>query len=210
MTDKEQSSSVDYGYDEDAAGHAEDFANRIDTSGMFVGVFKRVWALQSHEKGTHGMHFEFDANGSTANFDLWTMNKEKTEKFFGYNMVQAMQLLLGIKGLKAKKGKIEAYNSETNKREETEGDTFPDLCGKTIGVVLQRENYNKADGKETFRINLLMAFHPESKLTASEIREKKPAAKLERVLRGLKNKDSRTKTAAEPAQPNQSLPSGDY
>lgn len=206
--------TVNYDYDEEAAGHADDFVNRIDHSAAYEGAFTRVWPFKA-KTGTKGVHFEFEApGGAKTTFDLYTVKEDGT-KLFSYNMLMAMLTIMGLKGLRSKPGVIEAYNEDTNKREETTGETFPDLCGKSIGVVLQKELYTKGTGKEGYRMNLLGTFHTGTRLTASEMREgvKKADAeqgKLARMVRGLKTKDSRTVTSAEPAQPSQGLPAGDY
>lgn len=216
MSDDKTPVGVSYDYDESAAGHAEDFANRIVESAAYEGVFVKCWPILSKTKddgtgGTAGIHFEFEAGDhSTASFDLYTVKKDGT-KLFSYNMVMAMMGLMGVKGLKTKKGKIEVYDNETNKRVEVDGDTFPEMCGKKIGLVLQKELYTKSDGKEGSRMNLLASFQPETHLTMSEIKEKqtKPV-KFERIMKGLRTKDSRIHQAAEPAQPSQGVPAGDY
>lgn len=221
-----------YRYDEDAAGHAEDFANRITDNGAFTGVFLKVWPFTAQPKegstvGTKGVHFEFESIGKeTASFDLYTIgpkgskNKDgvtrtEEEKFPGYNQLMALMFLMGIKGaLKTKKDKIETWEGEPGKRVkvEKEADIYPELCGKSIGIVFQKElSNNQTNGKETSRVQFLASFHPETKLTASEIKagEKTPK-KLERILKSLKTKDSRTHHADEPAQPSQGIPAGDY
>lgn len=214
MSDNE--TPISYDYDDNAAGHAEDFANRIDKSDAYIGTFTNAWALTSKTKedgsgGTSGIHFEFEgAGGERGQADIYTVKKDGT-KLFGYNMVMAMMLIMGVKGLKTKKGEIEVFDNDSGKRIKVEGDTFPDLMGKRIGVIFQKELYTKNDGKEGSRYNLIATFHPETKLTASEIKEKKvKPEKFDRIMRGLKTKDSRVAQAAEPAQPSQALPAGDY
>lgn len=215
MSDTETKQSAEsYGFDEAAAGHAEDFANRIDKSDAYIGKFLRVWPVVSDEKGTHGVHFDFEAgDGGTSAFTVWTMNADKSQKYFGYNMLMALMALMGVKALHPKKGKIDGYDDK-NKKIEKDGDTYPDLCNKSIGVVLQKELYNRDDGKEAFRMNLLASFHPETKQTASEIREKVAVSgdkgKLAKIMRSLRTKDSRTAQVTEPSQPGQGLPAGDY
>lgn len=206
--------TVGYDYDEEAAGHADDFINRIDHSAAYEGVFTRVWAITAGT-GTKGVHFEFEApGGAKSSFDIYTMKSDGT-KLFSYNLLMAMLTILGLKGLRSKPGAIEAYSEEENRRVETTGETFPDLCGKKIGVVLQKELYTKSSGKEGYRMNLLGSFNAETRLTASEIREGVRKAdpengKLAKMVRGLRTKDSRTVKPAEPDQPSQAVPQGDY
>lgn len=207
--------STSYDYDEAASAHADDVANRIDQCGAFIGAFKKVEAVTS-KKGTEGIHFEFDApGGGSASFDCWTRKEDEdthqTKTLFGLNQVQAMMAILGVRGLKAAPGKVGAYDEDTNKRIEIDGEVFPDLIGKQIGLVLQRENYSKTVGGEGYRMNLFGVFHPTSRLTASELKDRKVVPeKLEKMMRGLKTKDSRTTSVPEPAQPAIGAAAGGY
>lgn len=216
---KNQSQAVtdetdDYSFDDSAASHADDIANRIDQSQAYVGAFSKAWAGES-SKGTKLIHFEFDApGGGEASFDLYTKKKDpdtgEWKTIFGNNFVQAIMAVLNLKGLKGVPGKIMKYDEAENKRVEADGTVYPELCGKNIGLVLQKELYTKGNGSDGFRMNLYGVFHADSRLTASEIKAgaKKPE-KLERLLRGLKNKDSRTKTTEEPAQTSLGVAAGE-
>lgn len=200
--------STNYEYDPDAAGKADDVASRIDQSAAYVGKFKVVHAFKS-SKGTEGLHFEFQSpGGGSAGFDVYT-RKEDGSVVFGMNQVQAMMAILGLRGLRAVDGKFEAYDFEEGKRVEKSGEVFPDLCDKDIGLVLQKEKYTKGNGQEGFRMNLFGVFHPVTKFTASELKERKSTPeKLEKMLRSLKDKDSRRAIAPEPAQPTVGVEGG--
>lgn len=202
---------MNYDYDEDAAGHADDFANRIDESGAYVGKFKRAESIVSANTGTKGIKFEFEApGGGNTQFSIYT-EKEDGTRIFGFNIVQAMMTILGLRSLRAVEGKVMVFDADEGKSIEEDGEVYPDLIGKDIGVVLQKELYTKQDGKDGTRMGLSLVFHPTSKLTASEMKDRKAKGeKLERVLRSLKTKDSRTKKAAEPGQPAVGAPAGDF
>lgn len=202
--------TTSYDYDDEAAGKADDVASRIDTSAAYIGKFKNVFATKS-SKGTEGITFEFTSpGGGSADFTCWTRKEDGTATF-GMNQVQAMMSLLGLRGLRAAPGKFEAYDNDAGKRVEQDGEVFPDLIGKDIGLVLQKELYTKNNGAEGYRMNLYGVFHPVTKFTASEIKEKKATPeKLEKMLRTLKNKDSRRAVEAEPAQPVVGASEGGY
>lgn len=193
---------AEYSYDPEAAGKADDVASRIDTSAAYVGRFKVVHDILS-SKGTEGLHFEFNSpGGGSAGFDVYTRKEDGTPTF-GNNQIQAMMAILGLRGLKSVPGKFEAWDSDEGKRVEQEGQTYPDLCDKDIGLVLQKERYTKNNGQEGYRMNLYGIFHPVTKFTASELKEKKAAPeKLEKMLRSLKDKDTRRAGTVEPAQPS--------
>lgn len=201
---------MNYEYDENAASHADDFANRIDESGLYIGQFKRADAIET-EKHTKGIYFEFEVpGGGNAAFSLYT-EKEDGTRIFGFNKVQAMMTILGLKRLQPKAGMVSQYDPEEGKRVEVEGEVYPDLIGKTIGCALEKELYTGGSGKDSYRMNLATVFHPDSKLTASEIRERKvKPEKIERIQRSLKTRDNREKRAAEPGQPAAGVPSGEY
>lgn len=196
--------SVNYDYDPEAASKADNISMRIDRSDAFIGQVKEAHAIKSENTGTTGIHFEFTSqDGGMAGFDVYT-HKSDGQPTFGNNQIQALMALLGLRGLKSVSGKFEAMDWDAGKRVERDGEVFPDLCNKDIGFVLQKELYNrKSDGKESYRMNLLALFHPVSRLTSSELKEGKvKPEKLEKVMKSLKDKDSRNKTGgSEPAQP---------
>ena len=200
-----------YDYDEKAASHADDVANRIDTGGPYIGVFKRAEATVSAQKGTEGITLEFEVpGGGSVENTLWT-RKSDGSSIFGDNMVQAIRLILGVKGsMNSVPGKVMVW--EEGKKVEADGEVFPQLCGKRIGVVFQKELFTKNNGQEGWRMNLYGVFDADSKLTASEIKEGvKEPKKLERLVRSAqKVKDSRVAAAAEPAQPAVGAAAGDY
>lgn len=199
-----------FNYDENAAGHADDFVNRLDRSGAYVGVFKRAEFIKSKNTGTEGVRFEFDAGSEgSANFDIYTVKQDGTT-LKGFNQVMAMMTVLGLRGgLNSVPGKVQGWDD--GKRVEVDGEVYEQLIGKDIGLVLQREDYTNNNGKDAYRMNLVGIFRAKDKLMASEIRERKTEpAKLARALRGLKDVDNRTPKEAEPSQPGVGAPAGDY
>jgi hypothetical protein len=203
--------TTSYEYDPEAGSKADDVASRIDTSAPYIGRFKTAHTIKSERTGTEGIHFEFNSpGGGSASFDVYTRKEDGTPTF-GWNQVQAMMTVLGLRGLRSVLGKFEQYDFDAGKRVEVEGEIFPDLCEKDIGLVLQKELYTKGDGKEGFRMNLYGIFHPVSRLTASELKDRKTQPeKIEKMLRSLKTKDSRKAVAPEPSQPAVGAGEGGY
>lgn len=196
----------DYTYNEDQAAHADDNASRLDTSGAYLGVFTRAEAVTS-QSGTQGILFEFDGgSGGRCEFTIWTRKADGGDAF-GMNFLQAIMLMFGLRGLRAVEGRVMRWDEEAGERTEQDGKVFPDLCNKRIGLVLQKELTTKKSGGDSYRMNLYGVYHAESKLTASEIRERKvQPAKLDKLLKSLKDRDSRKADAA-PA-PAMNLPGG--
>lgn len=198
-----------YDYDPEAAGHADDNANRIDASGPFVGKFTYAESVTSSQKETEGIRLGFDdGHGGQCELTLWTHAKDGTPSY-GYNFVQAMMTVWGLKGLKAVKGKVYVWDEENNKRRglEQDGEVYPDLLNKPIGLMLQKVLKTSTKGKNFFDMDIWGVFHPVSKLTATEIREKKvKPEKYAKMCSSIKDKDTRKKTegaaGGEPAQPS--------
>jgi len=202
----------EYSFNEEQASKADDFANRLDTSGAYVGTFTKAFGATS-QKGTEGITLEFDAGSAgKTEVTLWA-RKDDGEPAFGMNFLQSIMLMLGLRSLKSVTGTVEAWDNDANKRIEQDGEVFPELMGKRIGLVLQKELTTKQSGGDSYRMNVYGVFHHESKLTASEIKERKvQPAKLDKLLKSLKDKDSR-KAHAEPAQPSMAVtdaPTGTY
>lgn len=193
--------AINYEFNEELAQRGDSAASRLDT-GPVVGVFKRAWAVQSENTGTHGVELEFEEpSGGKATTTLWTQREDGTP-VFGQSLLQAAMYLMGVKSLKSEPGKIEKYDEDAKGRVEVDGDTYPALCNKPIGVVWQKELYSKNNGSDGDRLNIVMFYQPETKLTMTELKERvtKPQ-KLEKLLKTLKVKDTRKKSA-EPAQPS--------
>lgn len=191
--------TVSFEYDDAAAAQGD---REPISTGPYVGKFTHA-AYLSNAEGSEGIEFTFEGPGQgTARFKLWTKSKEG-KKTVGYNQLQAIQFLFNLKGLKSATGKVQAWNDTTGKFEEVDGDVFPELCEKPIGVVLQKEHTSKKSGGDSFRFNLVGQFQPETRLTASEIKEHvtKPT-KIDKILKGLKDKDSRKNAPTETAQPS--------
>lgn len=194
---------MEFEYDEKQVAEADKAADRITEQGPYIGKFTAVEGVTS-EGGAQGMYFEFESPGlGTTSFTLWTVGKDG-KPTFSVAQVQALMFLFGLKKLKSVAGKVTKWETTANGREkvEGEGDTYPDLCGKPIGIVLQKELYSTNKGATGERMNFYGAFQAETKLMASEIKDRKTTpVKLDRLIKGLKVKDGRKAQPAEAAQP---------
>lgn len=193
---------MEYEFTEEQEIAADKAASRLTEGGGYIGKFTRAEAVVSGQKGTHGIAFTFDVPGSGAcEFTLWTMSADG-KILFGGNFVAAMAKLMNVPKVKSVPGKVLQWNETTNEREEVDGEVFECLCNKPIGVVLLKELYTDQKGIDRERLGLIGVYHAETRLTASEIKEKK--VKPEKYMRLLKQaekpKDQRKKSS-NPAQP---------
>ncbi len=164
-----------YDLNPEAAKQAEQ--SRITETGKYSGVFTRAEAVES-EKGTEGIEFTFKAeDGGEAGFlTLWTYNVDGKE-LFGFKVLNALMTCMRVKQIKPAQATIEKW-IDGNKQKVT-ATIFPDLMNKPIGVLLQKEFYEKRDGTTGSKLNLTGSFEASTEMTASEILSK--ATKAERL-----------------------------
>jgi hypothetical protein len=185
-----------YEYEEADVAGADDAALKLTENGAYVGTFTSAVEVISDAKGSVGLELEFETRaGDKARFSLWT-RKEDGTKLFGNSMLMAILKLTGVKRLDPVSAVVKRFGEEETLN------TYPALCGKLIGVVLQKELYTKGDGTDGSRMNLFGTFHPETKMTSTEIIEhaSKPE-RFEKMLKGLKTKDTRKQQRAQTATP---------
>lgn len=207
----------DFELDNDAVAKGDKNADRITDSGAYIGKFTSVAYLENEDTGSRGLEFEFESvTGGQASFTVYTHSKKTGElkTTFGYDQVQALMYLLGVKTLKRVPGIINGWVGDEGARTrgEVEGFHFPELENKPIGIVLQKELTTKKTGSgDSHRWNLYGQFDPVSKLTASELRDRKTRPeKFDKLMKGLKDKDSRKSRGgeSEPSQPGMGMDLG--
>lgn len=156
-----------YKLDTEAAS-AAGVSNYINETGKYIGKFVRAQSVTS-KKNTEGVELDFVADdGRQANYlSLWT-HRENGEPLMSFKVLSAIMACLKLRELSS--GPITFKDRDGNQQRE-EG--FPDLCGKPIGVLLQKEEYAKQDGKIGFKFNIIAPFDAQSELTAGEILSRK-------------------------------------
>lgn len=196
---------LEFTLDPEALGGADKNADRITESGAYIGVFKRVAQVRARDSDAAGLEWEFERTGSggDATFTIYTKKKDGSTNDSGMAQVQALMYLMGVKELKPVPGKVRGWDDESKQFVEKDGKVYPDLCNKPVGVFLQKELTSKKNGADSFRWNLFGQYQAETRLTVSELRDRKTKPeKFDKYLRGLKDKDNRKASAAEPDQPS--------
>jgi len=199
-------------FDQNAAREADQINTGITEPGKYVVTITRAEKLLS-DKGTQGLGLSVKAdNGQTADYlDLYTINNAG-ESLPSYKTVQAIMGCLQLR--EAKEGKIKAvkYNKDSKQREEVVVDGYPDMVGKKIGLLLQKElATNSKNGNDTERLIVFGVFQADTELTVSEIlaRKTKPETlpKMLEALMARPVRDSRKNKPA-PQQNGYSQPTG--
>lgn len=191
----------------DDARKADNFSSIIRETGAYIGTFTRAEKLLS-EKNTEGVGFSFRAeDGSTAAFlDVYTA-KADGEKLRGHSIVQAVLCCLKLRTVDEGRIDFERWDYDSRRMIAAQATGYPALMGKRIGVVLQKElQTNQNTGKDVERLNIVTVFDADTRLTASEILDKKTKAeRLDGILKFLKPvRDSRKNVAPKAAAPTSS------
>lgn len=187
-----------YAYDTTHAAAADSGGQGkfIDESGEYVGAITYARAVQS-SKGGWGVELGFEADDGRRTkypMTLWTLAVDGARQF-GHDILDTILICAGMKpamALKPGKVKYTVYDFDLRAEVEKEGDGYPGLTGKRIGLLIQRELYTTKAGKDASRHSVYGAFDAETRQAASEKIENKPAAITDKRLAALKDRDSRT------------------
>lgn len=178
-----------------------DRSSGISESGAYVGIIKQAETYVT-PGGAQMMRFLFASrNGQETWTDLCVIKKDGTAAW-GMDLFNAMMVCMGVTVANATPGKALRRNGSIN------GDAMRirSVEQKPIGLILQRENDTYTDQqtgevKPTYRMNILRAFHTETRKTASELIEGKDAQKVDATLKSLKDKDRKPEQRMRPAEP---------
>lgn len=165
-----------------------DQGGRIEHSAKLIGQFKSVEFITSNG-GAQGFEFRFETDSKqSTNFTIWTKNKAG-EWLQGRAKVDAIMACASVRTLTPTKQKIEKYDYDEKKNVMKECVVAPELMNVSIGLLLQREQYQNDKGEDKYQMILFSSFNAKSELTAKEIidRATKPD-ELPRLVERLMSK----------------------
>lgn len=189
-----------YELDPQAATKADTIGSYISETGKYVGKFTRAEKLVSENKGTDGIGFTFKAeDGRECRFDVWT-RKGNGEALSGLNQVNAIMACLQVRKVTIASEPVRRWLD--GKEATVDGQVFPELQNKPIGLLLRSEEYEKMNqgaktGATGWRMGLFAIFQDGTELMASEIlsRKTKPE-QLGKVIGMLADKPLKSRPVA--------------
>lgn len=189
-----------YKLDVAAATKADTIGAYINETGKYVGKFTRAEKLVS-SKQSDGVGFTFKADdGRETRFDIWTYNA-KGEALPGLNQINAIMACMQVRELTVISHPVRRW--ENNQEITVDGEVFPELQDKPIGLLLRSEEYEKMNqgvktGQTGWRMGLFAIFQAGTELMASEIltRKTKPE-QLGKVVGLLADKPLKSRPAAQ-------------
>lgn len=189
-----------YELDPQAASKADTIGAYLSDTGKYVGKFTRAEKLVSEKKGTDGIGFTFKAeDGRECRFDIWT-RKGNGEPLTGLNQVNAIMACLQVRKVTIANEPVRRWVD--GKEVTVDGQVFPELQSKPIGLLLRSEEYAKIkNGKETGETGWRMApfaiFQAGTELMASEIlSQKTKPEQLGKVIGLLSDKPLKSRPTA--------------
>lgn len=187
---------MSYTLDATSAKQADNIVSAIRDSGKYVGIITRAEALKS-DKGTTGLGLSFkSATGASADYlDLYT-HKANGEPLAALKTVNAILACLKLRGIEKAAIQCEKWSAAAGKRESVTVPGYPELMGKPLGMLLQKElQTHSKTGADVERLNIFGVFSASTELTASEILEGKTnperLAKMVEALTARPVRDSR-------------------
>lgn len=175
------------------AAQADRVSSQITETGKYIGVITRAEKLLS-KNNVQGLGLSFKADdGSTADYlDLYTINA-KGEVLPSMKTAQAILGCLKIKQATDGKIQCEKWSSQERKRETVSVNGYPELMGKRIGLLLQKElSTNTTNGNDVERLQIFGVFQADTELTVSEILARKTTPEtLPKMLQALMAKPVR-------------------
>lgn len=178
-----------YQIDTESARAVDQMGNRIKETGKYIGVLTRAEEVKSRN-GTLGVEFSYKTDdGMTADYlTLWTKNKDGKE-LFGLKQLMAIMTCCRVRAITTVRGTVEKYNTAIGLVGVMDAEVFPELTGKRVGLLLQREEYEKADGSIGSKMSIMAPFEADTELTASEVLDKATTPeKLQVMVAGLRDK----------------------
>lgn len=157
---------------------------RITRSGKYAGRFTRAELVTSRQR-SEGVEFTFESDdGQTADYlTCWTHNVDGRE-LYGLKVLNAILTCMRVREIVARPGKV--ADRQAGQRDAR---VFPQLVDQPIGLVLQREEYQKQDGSVGWKFNVVAPFEVSSGLTAGEVlAQASEPVQLERMVAGLRDR----------------------
>lgn len=171
------------------AREADQHNASVSEPGKYAGTITRAEAVTS-KQGTKGIEIAIKTDdGATADYLTIWVQKANGEELSGIKAVSALLTCLKLKGAKTGTINTEKWDSDDRQRIEVQVDGYPDMMGKKIGVVLQKELYTKNNGSDGAKMNIVGFFEAGTEFTAGEILDKATTPKqLEKTVAWLMTK----------------------
>lgn len=177
-----------YALNTEEAKAAEYTGGRIEESGKYIGKFTRAEDIKA-QSGAVGIEFAFETpEGQRTICNIYTLNKDG-QPIFGRKMLMALMTCMKVRNIEATRAQVKKWDRDAGAEKVVEASVFKDLQDKPVGLLLQREEYEKRDGSIGVKMNIAGCFDSSTELVASEILDKRTKPEvLPKMLASLRDK----------------------
>ncbi len=160
----------------DSAKQADSSA-RIEQTGKYVGTIKTMEFITARS-GAQGFEISFETDMKEgASIAIWTVSKDG-QPLSGTHKVNALLACCGVRALTPTEQQLEKYDFDLKQKVKRLCVVAPEIAGKRVGLLLQRENYVNSQGQQRHQMNFFASFAAESELMAKEILDRKTSPEL--------------------------------
>lgn len=183
-------SNVIFQYDQDSA-LTSGASNYITEGGPHVGVIAEAkYVFGKNGKQSAGLEFTLSTDSGEAKYlSVWYQKADGTVNQYGYALIQSMMGLCKLNTL----------------TQQAKGDysIAPEFTGKQIGLLLQKILTSKQDGSDSYKMEIKLAFLPQTRQTLKEAIGREPAVVVDQWAASLTVKDERKKGQSQAASYHQ-------
>lgn len=191
--------NVIFQYDQESA-LTSGASSYITEGGAYAGtIVEAKYAFGKAPKQSAGLEFTLSTDQGEAKYlSVWYQKADGTVNQYGYSLVQSMMGLCKLNTL----------------TQQAKGDYLiaPEFTGKQIGLLLQKILTSKQDGSDSYKMEIKLAFLPQTRQTLKEALGREPAVVVDQWAASLTVKDERKKVQQQSASYHQydDVPSSDY
>ena len=190
--------NVIFQYDQDSA-LTSGASNYITEGGPYIGsISEAKYVFGKNGKQSAGLEFTLSTDSGEAKYlSVWYQKADGTVNQYGYSLIQSMMGLCKLNTL----------------TQQAKGDysIAPEFTGKQIGLLLQKILTRKQDGSDSYKMEIKLAFLPQTRQTLKEALGREPAVVVDQWAASLTVKDERKKGQSQAASYHQydEVPSSD-
>lgn len=182
--------NVIFQYDQDSA-LTSGASNYITEGGPYVGTIAEAkYVFGKNGKQSAGLEFTLSTDSGEAKYlSVWYQKADGTVNQYGYSLIQSMMGLCKLNTL----------------TQQAKGDysIAPEFTGKQIGLLLQKILTSKQDGSDSYKMEIKLAFLPQTRQTLKEAIGRDPAVVVDQWAASLTVKDERKKGQSQAASYHQ-------
>ena len=182
--------NVIFQYDQDSA-MTSGASNHITEGGPYVGTIAEAkYVFGKNGKQSAGLEFTLSTDSGEAKYlSVWYQKADGTVNQYGYSLIQSMMGLCKLNTL----------------TQQAKGDysIAPEFTGKQIGLLLQKILTSKQDGSDSYKMEIKLAFLPQTRQTLKEAIGREPAVVVDQWAASLTVKDERKKGQSQAASYHQ-------